>query len=281
MAIQVKNLFYSYTKETTALNNVNLHFKEGSFTALIGETGSGKSTLIQNFNALLIPTEGEIRVESFTVTNNKRKNKKIHELRKKVAIVFQFPEYQLFEETVIKDVAFGVKNFGASNEEAINKAKEALTSVGIGESYYEKSPFELSGGERRRVAIAGILAINPDILVLDEPTAGLDAKGTKDIMSLVQEMHKNGKTIILVTHDMNIVMQYCQKVIVLHNGSVLYDGTPNELFDSYTPDMAIEIPPLYRLGIALKEKGMKIDLKNIRNSDDLIAQIKAEKNHGK
>ena len=285
MAIKINHLSYTYLKKTPneveALNDISLEIPEGKITTIIGHTGSGKSTLIQTLNGLLLPTSGTVEIGNFVVSSDKRKNKKIHELRKKVAIVFQFPEYQLFEETVIKDVAFGVKNFGASNEEAINKAKEALTSVGIGESYYEKSPFELSGGERRRVAIAGILAINPDILVLDEPTAGLDAKGTKDIMSLVQEMHKNGKTIILVTHDMNIVMQYCQKVIVLHNGSVLYDGTPNELFDSYTPDMAIEIPPLYRLGIALKEKGMKIDLKNIRNSDDLIAQIKTEKNHGK
>ena len=279
MAIQVKNLFYSYSKNTSALENIDLTFEEGSFTALIGETGSGKSTLVQNLNALLIPTSGEVHVDSFVVTSNKRKNKKVHELRKKVAIVFQFPEYQLFEETVIKDVAFGVKNFGAKNDEAIEKAKEALTSVGINESYYEKSPFELSGGERRRVAIAGILAINPDILVLDEPTAGLDAKGTEDIMSLVKQMHQNGKTIILVTHDMNIVMQYCEKAVVLHDGRVLYDGTPNELFDSYTPDMAIEIPPLYQLGLSLKEKGMKIDLKSIKNTDDLIAQIRKEKRH--
>ena len=279
MAIQVKNLFYSYTKNVPALENVELTFEEGSFTALIGETGSGKSTLVQNLNALLIPTSGEIHVDSYIVTSNKHKNKKIHELRKKVAIVFQFPEYQLFEETVIKDVAFGVKNFGAKNDEAIEKAKEALTSVGIDAAYYEKSPFELSGGERRRVAIAGILAIDPDILVLDEPTAGLDAKGTEDIMSLVKKMHENGKTIILVTHDMNIVMKYCEKAVVLHNGKVLYDGTPNELFDSYTPDMAIEIPPLYQLGIALKQKGMNIDLKSIKNSDDLIRQIRMEKAH--
>ena len=280
MAIQIKNLFYSYTKGINALNNVSLEFEEGSFTALIGETGSGKSTLVQNLNALLIPTSGEVHVDEFVVTSNKRKNKRIHELRKKVALVFQFPEYQLFEETVIKDGVFGVKNFGAKNEEAIARAKEALSSVGIDESYYEKSPFELSGGERRRVAIAGILAINPAILVLDEPTAGLDAKGTEDIMTLVQNMHRSGKTIILVTHDMNIVMKYCQKAIVLHNGSVLYDGTPNQLFDSYTPDMAIEIPPLYKLGIALKEKGMNIDLASIRNIEDLVDQIKADKKHG-
>ena len=274
MAIQIKNLLYSYTRGVNALENVNLSFEEGSFTALIGETGSGKSTLVQNLNALLIPTSGEIHVDEFVVTNKKRKNKKIHQLRKKVAIVFQFPEYQLFEETVLKDVAFGARNFGLNQKEANEKAKQALASVGIDESYYQKSPFELSGGERRRVAIAGILAIDPDILVLDEPTAGLAAKGTEDIMSLVQEMHNNGKTIILVTHDMNIVMKYCQKAIVLHNGQVLYDGEPSHLFENYTEEMSIEVPSLYRLGLALKSKGIPLDLSKIKNSDDLISQIK-------
>ena len=273
MAIEIKNLFYAYTKGNYVLNDVNLTLEEGSFTALIGETGSGKSTLVQNLNALLIPTSGEIHVDEFVVTNNKRKNKKIHLLRKKVALVFQFPEYQLFEETVLKDVAFGVRNFGANKEEAEKKAKEALSSVGIDESYYQKSPFELSGGERRRVAIAGILAINPDILVLDEPTAGLDAKGTNDIMSLVMDMHSHGKTIILVTHNMDIVMKYCQKVVVLHDGKILYNGIPAQLFDNYTEDMAIEVPSLYRLCMALKNKGINLDLSTIKNSDDLINQI--------
>ena len=273
MGIQIKDLHYFYTKEKPALTNINLDIKEGSFTAIIGETGSGKSTLIQNLNALLVPSEGEIKVDDFLITNNKKKNKKIKELRKKLAIVFQFPEYQLFEETVLKDVAFGVKNFGAKQNEAEEKAKIALASVGIDSSYYNKSPFELSGGERRRVAIAGILAIEPEILALDEPTAGLDMQGTIDIMNLVSEMNKNGKTIILVTHDMDLVMKYTDNVIVLHDGEVLYQGKPHELFDNYDEKMGIEIPALYRLGIALKEKGMKIDLSNIRCIDDLIIQI--------
>lgn len=278
MAIQVKNLFYSYTKGVNALDDVNLSFEKGSFTALIGETGSGKSTLVQNLNALLIPASGEINVDEFTVTKNKRKNKKIHQLRKKVAIVFQFPEYQLFEETVLKDVAFGARNFGLSQKEAEEKAKQALASVGLDESFYQKSPFELSGGERRRVAIAGILAIDPEILVLDEPTAGLDAKGTTDIMTLIQQMHANGKTIILVTHDMDIVMKYCQKAIVLHNGKVLYDGEPSYLFENYTEEMAIEVPALYRLGLALKKKGLNLDLSKVKDSDDLIEQIQEWRN---
>lgn len=273
MGIQVRNLFYYYSKEKAALNDINLDIKEGTFTAIIGATGSGKSTFIQNLNALLVPSEGEVHVDEFLVTNIKKKNKKIHQLRKKVAIVFQFPEYQLFEETVLKDVAFGVKNFGAKQEEAEKKAKEALLSVGINENYFNKSPFELSGGERRRVAIAGILAIDPEILVLDEPTAGLDMQGSIDIMNLVSKMHQNGKTIILITHDMDIVMKYATNVIVINDGKVMYHGEPHSLFINITEDMGIDIPPLYRLAIALKNKGMDIDLSKIKNNDDLIVQI--------
>ena len=273
MGIQIKNLYYSYIKGVDALEDINLSFETGSITALIGETGSGKSTLVQNLNALLIPTQGEVQVDEFTVTNNKRKNKKIKQLRKKLALVFQFPEYQLFEETVLRDVAFGVKNFGASQTEANEKAKEALKKVGIDESYYDRSPFELSGGEKRRVAIAGILAIEPEILVLDEPTAGLDAQGVTDIMSLVMDMHKEGKTIIIVTHDMDIVMKYCQNAVVLHEGQVVYSGKPYDLFNNYDEEMSIEVPVLYQLCIKLKEKGIPLDLSKINNSDDLIKQV--------
>ena len=274
MGIQIKNLYYSYVKGIDALKDINLSFESGSITALIGETGSGKSTLVQNLNALLIPTQGEVHVDEFTIVNNKRKNKKIKQLRKKLALVFQFPEYQLFEETVLKDVAFGVKNFGASQAEANEKAKEALKKVGIKESYYNRSPFELSGGEKRRVAIAGILAIEPEILVLDEPTAGLDAKGVEDIMSLVIEMNKEGKTIIIVTHDMDIVMKYCQNAIVLNKGQVVYSGKPYDLFNNYHEGMAIEIPVLYQLCIELKNKGVPLDLAKINTIDDLMEQIK-------
>ena len=277
MQIKIQNLSYVYNEGTPyehkALHDVNLELEEGKITAIIGETGSGKSTLVQHLNALLLPNGGEFQILDKTITA-KEKHKQLKSLRGNVGLVFQFPEYQLFEETVLKDVAFGARNFGLNQKEANEKAKQALASVGIDESYYQKSPFELSGGERRRVAIAGILAIDPDILVLDEPTAGLDAKGTEDIMSLVQEMHNNGKTIILVTHDMNIVMKYCQKAIVLHNGQVLYDGEPSHLFENYTEEMSIEVPSLYRLGLALKSKGIPLDLSKIKNSDDLISQIK-------
>ena len=278
MAIQIKNLFYTYLPKTpnahVALNGVSLEIPTGSFTAFIGRTGSGKSTLVQNLNALLIPSEGEVIVDEFHIGNKKRKNKNIKQLRKHLSLVFQFPEYQLFEETVEKDVAFGLKNFGVKEAEAIEKAHQALLSVGLNEKYFTKSPFELSGGEKRRVAIAGILAIDPDILVLDEPTAGLDIKGAKDILSLIQKMHENGKTIIVVTHDMELVMKYCELVFVLKDGQLAYQGPANKLFDSINEESAIEIPPLYQLVKTLKERGAPIDIEKIKDINDLVAQIK-------
>ena len=279
MAIEVKNLRYVYLPKTpnyvVALDDVSLTIPEHSFAAFIGRTGSGKSTLVQTFNALLLPTSGEVVVDEFHVGPNKRKNKNIKGLRKRVSLVFQFPEYQLFEETVEKDVAFGLKNFGVKHDEAIKKAHEALLSVGLSERYFTKSPFELSGGEKRRVAIAGILAINPDILVLDEPTAGLDDKGARDVMALVEKMHQDGKTIIMVTHDMELVMRYCDLVYVLKDGKLSYQGSTEQLFESIDSSSSIEIPPLYLLAQKLKEKGAPINIKNIRNIDDLVVQIKS------
>lgn len=279
MAIQVKDLRYVYLPKTpnevVALDNVNLTIPENSFAAFIGRTGSGKSTLVQQLNALLIPTSGEVIVDEFHIGNKRRKNKNIKGLRKHVSLVFQFPEYQLFEETVEKDVAFGLKNFGYKHEEAIKLAHEALISVGLGEKYFLKSPFELSGGERRRVAIAGILAINPDILVLDEPTAGLDVNGARDVMSLVDKMHKDGKTIIMVTHDMDLVMRYCDLVYVLKDGKLAYQGTTDKLFEYIDESYTIEVPPLYQLAQKLKDRGAPIDIKSIKDIDDLIKQINA------
>ena len=278
MAIEVKNLRYVYLPKTpnavVALDDVSLTIPEHSFAAFIGRTGSGKSTLVQMFNALLLPSEGEVLVDEFQITPKKRKNKNIKNLRKHVSLVFQFPEYQLFEETVEKDVAFGLKNFGMKHDEAIQKAHEALLSVGLDEKYFTKSPFELSGGEKRRVAIAGILAINPDILVLDEPTAGLDDKGARDVMSLVKKMHEDGKTILIVTHDMELVMRYCDLVFVLKDGKLAYSGSKDNLFDSIDSSSSIEIPLLYQLAQKLKERGAPINIKDIRDIDDLVKQIK-------
>ncbi len=282
MSIKIENLFYTYSPKTlnkcVALNDVSLEIEEGSFVAFLGQTGSGKSTLIQQLNALLVPQSGQITVDDFVITHKIKKVKHIKQLRKHVGLVFQFPEYQLFEETVEKDVAFGVKNFGAKEPEAIERAHEALLSVGIDESYFKRSPFELSGGEKRRVAIAGILAINPDILVLDEPTAGLDPKGEEEIMNLVKKMHENGKTIIIVTHDMNIVMRYCQKVFVLKQGQLVFEGDPFTLFNEDNEELSIEVPALFELARKLKDRGLSLDIPQIRSVDDFVKQY-MEKKH--
>ena len=281
MQIKISNLSYTYLAKTPneveALHNVSLDIPEGKITAIIGHTGSGKSTLIQTLNGLLLPTSGEVRVGDFLVTNKKKKNKKIKELRKSLAIVFQFPEYQLFEETVEKDVAFGLKNYGYKEVEAIKLAHKALEEVGIDKSFYKRSPFELSGGEKRRVAIAGIIALNPDILVLDEPTAGLDPKGSKIILNLINKFNKEGKTIILVTHDMNIVLNYSDHVVVMNDGKVAFEGIPSDLFSGDISTYSIDVPELFKFVKLLESKEMKLDISKIRTIDDLISQLKEKR----
>lgn len=281
MQIKISNLSYTYLAKTPneveALHNVSLDIPEGKITSIIGHTGSGKSTLIQTLNGLLLPTSGEVRVGEYVVINKKKKNKKIKELRKSLAIVFQFPEYQLFEETVEKDVAFGLKNYGYKEVEAIKLAHKALEEVGIDKSFYKRSPFELSGGEKRRVAIAGIIALNPDILVLDEPTAGLDPKGSKIILNLIDKFNKEGKTIILVTHDMNIVLNYSDHVIVMNDGKVAFEGTPSELFSGDISTYSIDVPELFKFVKLLESKGIKLDISKIRTIDDLISQLKEKR----
>ena len=281
MQIKISNLSYTYLAKTPneveALHNVSLDIPEGKITSIIGHTGSGKSTLIQTLNGLLLPTSGEVRVGEFVVTNKKKKNKKIKELRKSLAIVFQFPEYQLFEETVEKDVAFGLKNYGYKEVEAIKLAHKALEEVGIDKSFYKRSPFELSGGEKRRVAIAGIIALNPDILVLDEPTAGLDPKGSKIILNLINKFNKEGKTIILVTHDMNIVLNYSDHVVVMNDGKVAFEGTPSDLFSGDISTYSIDVPELFKFVKLLESKGMKLDITKIRTIDDLISQLREKR----
>ena len=282
MAIQIKDLRYVYMPKSpnaqVALDGISFEIPDHDFAAFIGRTGSGKSTLVQHLNALLIPSSGEVIVDDFTITPKKRKNKRIKELRKHLSLVFQFPEYQLFEETVEKDVAFGLRNFGYKEKEALEEAHKALLAVGLDEKYFKRSPFELSGGEKRRVAIAGIIAINPDILVLDEPTAGLDVKGSHDVMSLVLKMYESGKTILMVTHDMELVMKYCKTVYVLKDGKLDYQGPVSTLFDNVGEDSAIEIPPLYKLAQKLKEKGAPIEIEKIKETKDLVNQIKHWRN---
>lgn len=278
MGIKIEHVSFTYNKKasnsTLALDDVSFEIKNNDFVAIVGETGSGKSTLAQTFNALLIPDSGQVVVDDFVISHKNRRSKKLKSLRKHVGLVFQFPEYQLFEETVEKDVAFGVKNFGVKGEEALKKAHEALKQVGLDESYYKRAPFDLSGGERRKVAIAGILAIDPDILVFDEPTVGFDPASAKDLMNLINELHKNGKTIIVITHDMDLVRRNVNKVFMMEKGKLEFEGTPSELFMFARDYDRLAIPQLTRLAILLKEKGMDIDPTTIKHADDLVEEIK-------
>ncbi len=244
MAIKFEQVGYDYISSSgermTAIDDINLAIKDkGEFIALIGETGSGKSTLVQHMNALLKPQRGSVSIYGIKIMQEKKKmrkkkqKQKLNPLRQKVGLVFQFPDYQLFEETVERDIMFGPKNFGASEQDAKEKAKKALQLVGLSEQYLQRSPFNLSGGEKKRVSIAGILAMEPDILVLDEPTSGLDPKGRDALLELFMEIHeKEGKTIILITHDMNIVYKYANRVLVMNKGKLVFDGNPSDLFSS-------------------------------------------------
>lgn len=234
MSITFKDVSYEYQPNTPfafrALNQVSFSIPKGSYTAIIGHTGSGKSTILQHLNGLLKPTSGTVLVDNFQVTPE-RKDKELVFLRKKVGIVFQFPEAQLFEETVIRDIAFGPINFKRDPEEAYQLAKELLDVVGLPAELGDRSPFDLSGGQKRRVAIAGVLALEPEVLVLDEPTAGLDPRGRHDMMELFERLHQEqGLTIVLVTHQMDDVAQYANHVIVMNEGTVVNEGTPQHIF---------------------------------------------------
>ena len=279
-------------------SDINLEIKDHSFTCIVGHTGSGKSTLIQQINALLIPTSGQVDVNGFivaskndtkTIKKNRRKNKLTKEelkklediklLRKNVGLVFQFPEYQLFEETVLKDVAFGPKNFGYKDEEAIELAKNALNLVGLNEELFEKSPFELSGGQKRRVAIAGIISLKPDVLILDEPTAGLDPQGCQEMMDLFKKIHQNGTTVIMVTHDMDNVIKYGSDVVVLGKGKVLKECQPYELFldENMISLLCIEEPKCIHFAKELNKKGYHLDLSKIKDVESLADEIASNK----
>lgn len=234
MPISFKSLSYIYDKGMPyahkALDHIDLDIKEGIITAIIGETGSGKSTLVEHLNALLLPSEGSLEILDYKIVAD-QKQRFLKPLRKDVGLVFQFSEYQLFEETVLKDVCFGPLNFGVPQAEATEKAKEALKLVGIEEKYYESSPLELSGGQKRRVAIAGILACDPKIIVLDEPTAGLDPKGADQMIDLFVSLNRNlHKTIIIVSHDNEMVYNYCDETVVLSHGKICFHGPTTELF---------------------------------------------------
>lgn len=260
MGITLENVSYIYQNGTpfasTALSDVSLTIKDGSYTALIGHTGSGKSTILQLLNGLLVPTDGEVRVFDTLITPTSI-NKEIRQIRKQVGLVFQFAENQIFEETVLKDVAFGPQNFGVSREEAETIAREKLALVGIDESLFERSPFELSGGQMRRVAIAGILAMEPRILVLDEPTAGLDPIGRKELMNLFKKLHQDGITIVLVTHLMDDVAEYADQVYVMEKGRLVKSGEPSFVFQDidFMEKIQLGVPKITRFAQKLIKRG--------------------------
>lgn len=260
MGITLENVSYIYQNGTpfasTALSDVSLTIKDGSYTALIGHTGSGKSTILQLLNGLLVPTDGEVRVFDTLITSTSV-NKEIRQIRKQVGLVFQFAENQIFEETVLKDVAFGPQNFGVSREEAETIAREKLALVGIDESLFERSPFELSGGQMRRVAIAGILAMEPRILVLDEPTAGLDPIGRKELMNLFKKLHQDGITIVLVTHLMDDVAEYADQVYMMEKGRLVKSGEPSFVFQDidFMEKIQLGVPKITRFAQKLIKRG--------------------------
>jgi len=263
MPVKIENLNYIYNEDTAfekkALENIDLELPDGQFIGIIGHTGSGKSTLIQHLNGLIKATSGTI---FYNGENIYRDGYKMRELRNQVGLVFQYPEHQLFEVDVFSDVCFGPKNQGLSPEEVEARAYEALRQVGLKEKYYKKSPFELSGGQKRRVAIAGILAMHPQVLILDEPTAGLDPRGRDDILKQIAKLHKERKiTVILVSHSMEDIAKYVERIIVMNAGTVMYDGVPKDIFGHYKEleEIGLAAPQVTYVVKALEEKGFDID----------------------
>ena len=282
MDIRFKQVGFAYQAgtpfEMRALHDISFSIKEGSYVAIIGHTGSGKSTILQHLNALLKPTEGIVELGDKTIDSTTG-NKDLKPLRKKVGIVFQFPEAQLFEETVEKDIAFGPKNFGVSEEEALKIAAEVVKTVGLPEEVLKKSPFDLSGGQMRRVAIAGVLAMKPEVLVLDEPTAGLDPKGRLEMMEMFYKLNKEQHmTIVLVTHQMNDVSDYADHVIVIESGNVVKEGSPKEVFSdaSWLLEKQLGVPTTLAFVEKLKEKGWSTD-KMPLTLDELVEAILEER----
>ena len=260
MGIHLQKVSYTYQAGTPfegrALFGVDLEIVDGSYTALIGHTGSGKSTILQLLNGLNIPTSGSVIVDDMVINATSDK-KGIKQVRKKVGLVFQFPESQVFDETVLKDVAFGPQNFGISQEESEKIAREKLALVGISEELFERSPFELSGGQMRRVAIAGILAMEPNVLVLDEPTAGLDPAGRQELMNIFKQLHANGMTIVLVTHLMDDVANYADWVYVMEKGKLIRSGKPRDVFQEieFLETIQLGVPKITKFAANLERRG--------------------------
>ena len=286
MQISLKNVSYTYNYKTPyareVLKDINLNVEEGSYTVIIGKTGSGKSTLIEHINGLLLPTHGEVLVNNVLITNPKSKKekrelaKKLKVLRQDVAVLFQFSEQQLFETSVLKDIIFAPLNYGISEERAISKAKELIKLVGLDESYLDKSPFELSGGEMRKVALCGVLALEPKVLILDEPTVALDYKSREEIMTMVKKLkYELNMTIVLISHNMNYVLEYADKVFVLKNGKINFEGTVEELFadEKLLKENSLEQPELLKFYNKLQENNIKLNVFP-RKYEDLIDALK-------
>lgn len=286
MQISLKNVSYTYNYKTPyareVLKDINLNIEEGSYTVIVGKTGSGKSTLIEHINGLLLPTYGEVLVNNVLITNPKNKREKrelaktLKILRKDVAVLFQFSEQQLFETSVLKDIIFAPLNYGISEERAISKAKELIKLVGLDESYLDKSPFELSGGEMRKVALCGVLAIEPKVLILDEPTVALDYKSREEIMTMVKKLKDElNMTIVLISHNMNYVLEYADKVFVLKNGKINFEGKVEELFvdEKLLKENSLEQPELLKFYNNLQENNIKLDVFP-RKYEDLIDALK-------
>lgn len=286
MGIKFKEVSHSYEgikKDdfVTAIKDINLNIEsENEFVAIVGQTGSGKSTLIQHINGLLIPTSGEVEIFGSTITRKKRKNPKLKPIRKRIGFVFQFPEYQLFEETVLKDIKFAPKIFGYKDEEATKLALDTAKLLGINDHILTKSPFNLSGGQMRKVAIAGILAYNPDVLVLDEPTRGLDPFGAVEIMEIFNNIHTEmNKSMILISHDMDIVYKYATRVIVMKDGMKVFDGKKEDLFKSEYRKYHLEKPQILKTIDYINDK-LNYNLNyNIYSEEDLFNSLKAVGNN--
>ena len=281
MSIVVKNLTHIYNEgmpfSSKALDNISFEIKDRDFVGLIGHTGSGKSTLIQHLNGILKPSSGDIYINDFKITDP---DLNLTEIRKRVGVVFQYPEYQLFEETIEKDIAFGPSNLGLEEEEIKNRVKLSMEAVGLNyESFKDKSPFELSGGQKRRVAIAGVIAMNPEVLILDEPTAGLDPGGRDEIFELITKLHENNNmTIILSSHSMDDMAKLAKTIIVMNHGKVEFVGTPREIFNTKAmrlKEIGLDIPQTIELAIKLRENGFDIrnDILTIEEAKEEIIRV--------
>ena len=281
MSVIVKNLTYIYDEgmpfASKAIDDISFEIKDNDFVGLIGHTGSGKSTLIQHLNGLLKPSSGEIIVNGFNITD---KDLNLTEIRKRVGIVFQYPEYQLFEETVEKDIAFGPGNLGLDEAEISKRVKNSMEAVGLDyETYKDKSPFDLSGGQKRRVAIAGVIAMNPEVLILDEPTAGLDPGGRDEIFNLIKKLHRdNNITIILSSHSMDDMAKLAQTIIVMNHGKIEFMGTPREVFTSHAArlrEIGLDVPQVLELATKLRNKGFDIrpDVLTVEEIKDEILKV--------